>query len=83
MNNKVPLPFPPPLYRTLSAEYIDPYTNKLTDIDPNSRLCSPEEKRDRELAILRDLPDSGYAEGIRERLKAEADEKSAAEFRPG
>lgn len=83
MNNKVPLPFPPPLYRTLSAKYTDPYTHMLTDIDPNSRHCSSKEKRDREQAILRDLPNSGYAEGIRERLKAEADEKSAAEFRLG
>ena len=64
------LPIPPKLYRTLSAAYIDPFTGEPSYIDPNSRACSPAEKKIREDAVLRDLPQTGYADGIREkRLK--------------
>ena len=60
----------PVLYRTLSATYRDPYTGEPSDIDPSSRACSPSERQAREAAVLRDLPQTGYADGIREkRLK--------------
>ena len=63
------LPIPPKLYRTLSAAYIDPFTGEPSYIDPNSRACSPAEKKIREDAVLRDLPQSGYADGIREKMQ--------------
>ena len=57
----------PVLYRTLSATYRDPYTGEPSDIDPSSKACSPSEKQARETAVLRDLPQSGYADAIREK----------------
>ena len=65
MNDDDQLPPLPILYRTLSLQYTDPTTGQLTSIDPNSSEFSPAERNVRESAVLRDLPNSGYADSIR------------------
>ena len=56
-----PPPPPPvePIKRQLSEEYIDPVTGLLTSDDPDSFEGLP--RLIRELALLRDLPQTGYA----------------------
>jgi len=68
----------PPLRRKLSASYTDPVTGKPTNDDPSG--YEGEERRIREDALLRDLPDTGYASGIRSRRMAKIKIESGLSF---